>query len=129
MIVVDASVLAHLVFEGEATGAARRLHERDPEWCAPLLCRSELRSVAAKQVRSGGVAAAAAREAVRLGELVVAGREAMVDSDRVLELALSSGCSTYDCEYVALALDLGVPLVTLDRRVLEAFPETARRPE
>lgn len=48
MIVVDASVLAHLVFEGESTAAARRLHERDPDWCAPLLCRSEMRSVAAK---------------------------------------------------------------------------------
>ena len=128
MIVVDASVLAHLVFEGESTAAARRLHERDPDWCAPLLVRSEVRSVAAKHARAGAVSSSSALEAVRAAELVLGGRELPVPSDRVLALALASGCSAYDCEYVALAMELNVPLATLDRQVLEAFPEVAVRP-
>ncbi len=36
-----------------------------------------------------------------------------------------SDCSAYDCEYVALAKRLGVKLVTMDRKVLRAFPEVA----
>jgi predicted nucleic acid-binding protein len=34
-------------------------------------------------------------------------------------------CSAYDCEFVALVQDIGVPLVTVDRQVLRAFPNVA----
>ncbi len=34
-----------------------------------------------------------------------------------LALALGSGCSAYDCEFVWLARDLRVPVVTADRQV------------
>jgi hypothetical protein len=47
----------------------------------------------------------------------------------VVMLALRSGCSAYNCEYVALAQGLGVPLVTFDREVLRAFPDLAIAPE
>lgn len=33
-------------------------------------------------------------------------------------------CSAYDCEFVWLARDLRLPLVTADRKVLDAFPDT-----
>lgn len=128
MIVVDASVVAHLVFRGSQTEAVERLHARDPEWAAPLLCRSELRSVALKHVRAGNVPVKSAVASVRAAEWVLARREFMVPTDRVLALADSSGCSSYDCEYVALAVELAVPLFTLDRQLLEAFPTIARRP-
>ncbi len=52
-----------------------------------------------------------------------------MDDDAVLDLVLASPCSAYDCEYVATAQALGVPLVTWDREVLKAFPDVAVRPE
>lgn len=48
-----------------------------------------------------------------------------VDGRTVLSLALDSGCSAYDCEFVWLARDLRVPLVTADRQVLGTFPDIA----
>jgi predicted nucleic acid-binding protein len=42
-----------------------------------------------------------------------------------LELATRSKSSSYDCEYVALAQDLGVKLVTTDKQILREFPKTA----
>lgn len=45
MIVVDSNVLAYLYLPGEHTAAAERLLEREPEWAAPVLWRSEFRNI------------------------------------------------------------------------------------
>ena len=52
--------------------------------------------------------------------------EEVVQSDRVLQLVLSNCCSCYDCEFVAAAQQLGVPLVTADRALLVAFHAVAQ---
>lgn len=41
-----------------------------------------------------------------------------------LRLAKATGCSAYDCEFVALALNLGVKLVSVDQSLIESLPET-----
>jgi predicted nucleic acid-binding protein len=128
VIVVDANVVAYLVFRGEWTAEVEALHARDPEWAAPVLLRSELRSVALEHVRASGVEAGAALAALDGARDVLGGREFLVADDRVLALARAPGCSSYDCEYVALAEELGVPLYTFDRALLDAFPELARPP-
>ena len=43
-----------------------------------------------------------------------------------MELVSKSDCSAYDCEFVALARSMGLPLVTEDRSILRDFPGTAR---
>ena len=43
----------------------------------------------------------------------------------MLTLTFGSRCSAYDCEFVALARELGIPLVTADQMVLSEFPGTA----
>ncbi len=67
----------------------------------------------------------AALLALRSAEEIISEREYRVSSEQVLELVMQSRCSAYDCEYVALAQDLGVPLVTADKQVLKAFPKIA----
>ena len=56
-------------------------------------------------------------------EALLAGNEHEVDSRRVLELVRDSSCSAYDCEFVVLAERLGVKLVTMDKKLLVAFPQ------
>jgi len=67
----------------------------------------------------------AAISSLRLAEETVAGREYAVEARKVLELAYRTQCSAYDCEYVALAQELDVPLVTADKQLVAAFPKTA----
>ena len=48
-----------------------------------------------------------------------------VTSSQVLTLVNESSCSSYDCEFVALAKHLNTQLVTQDKKVLSEFPSTA----
>ena len=58
-------------------------------------------------------------------EQALAGREHLVLSSQVFGVASASRLSAYDCEFVALASVLSVPLVTADKAVLKAFPKQA----
>jgi predicted nucleic acid-binding protein len=129
VIVADVNLVAYLLIQGDRTAAVEAVLARDPEWAAPLLWRSEWRNVLAGYLRRGSLALEDAIEYVSVAESVFRGHEHLVDGGRVLELVLLSGCSAYDCEYVALAEALGVPLVTGDRGIREAFPGQAVAPE
>jgi len=120
MIVVDSNVLAYLYLPGAYSAAAERLLERDSDWVAPVLWRSEFRSILAGEL-TFEQACGLQREA----ESLLAGSEFEPDSLGVLELVRDSDCSAYDCEFVALALRLETTLVTMDRKLLRAVPKRA----
>jgi predicted nucleic acid-binding protein len=128
VIVADVNLIAYLCITGEHTAAAEAVLASDDEWAAPLLWRSEWRNLLAGYLRRGELDLAGALERVATAEALVRGREYLVEAAPVLELVSASPCSAYDCEYVALARQLGVPLVTSDRRILAAFPGTAVTP-
>ena len=125
MIVVDTNVLAYFYLPGEHTALADALFERDPEWAAPALWQSEFRNILAGYLRRGRLTLAQACDVQLEAEALMAGNEYQQESRAVLRLASQTPCSAYDCEFVALAQRLGVPLVTLDGGVLQAFPGTA----
>jgi len=122
MIVVDGNVLAYLYLPGEHTARAEALLERDPEWTAPVLWRSEFRNILAGYMRRRALSFDQARELQAEAESLLSGAEHDVDSQRVLELVRDSDCSAYDCEFVALAMQLRVKLVTMDAKLLRTFP-------
>lgn len=126
MVVVDTNVLAYLLIEGDQTRAAEALLEADPAWAAPRLWRSELASVLALYVRRGELTVDEAIRRHEAAALLVRGREYDVGVDRVLATASAGPCSAYDAEFVALAQDLDAHLVTADRALVRAFPDTAR---
>ena len=125
MIVVDTNILAYLYLPGDFTALAEELLENDPEWAAPVLWRSEFRNILAGYMGRKSLHYEVARNLLREAESLMAGAEYEVDSRRVLELVRDSDCSAYDCEFVALAMSLGVTLVTMDTKLLRAFPKVA----
>ena len=129
MIVADTNLLAYLSIEGAFNQAARQVVLRDSEWVAPVLWRSELRNTLIKCFKGGLIGREEAFAIMADAESMMSFNEYDMASDDVLELAASSGCSAYDAEYVVLARDLGVPLVTTDRELIEKFPGTAVSPE
>jgi predicted nucleic acid-binding protein len=123
MIVVDTSVIAYLLIPGQYTGAARVSLARDPEWAAPMLWRSEFRNVLALYVRREELTLDQATTLQEAAEELLAGREYLVTSGEVLALASASGRSAYDCEFIAVARQLSLRLVTSDRPLLASFPD------
>jgi len=122
MIVVDSNVLAYLYLPCEFSAAADALLLREPEWAAPVLWRSEFRNILAGCLRRGTLTFEQACGLQAEAEGLLAGFEYEVPSDDVLDLVRASDCSAYDCEFVALAQRLGTRLVTMDKKLLKAFP-------
>lgn len=128
MIVVDTNLLVYLHVPSRLTPDAEAVFEHDPLWICPLLWRSEFRNAMIGLVRQRTLSLDLARDITRQAELWMSRREYTVATDEVLRLAADSGCTAYDCEFVAVASDLDLPLVTADRQVLRAFPLVAVHP-
>ncbi|MDN5923471.1 MAG: type II toxin-antitoxin system VapC family toxin [Xanthomonadales bacterium] len=126
MIVVDSNILAYFYLPGEYTAAAEHLFERNPRWHAPILWRSEFRNILAGYLRRERLTFDQALAIQLEAELLLEGVEHEPDSKRVLELVQVSSCSAYDCEFVALAEALGTHLVTMDAKLIKAFPKIAK---
>ena len=123
MIVVDTNTLAYLYVPGEHTAKAEALLERDATWAAPVLWRSEFRNILGGYLRRKSLTFEQAVAIQSEAEELLRDAEFEVDSAEVLELVRGSDCSAYDCEFVALAASLEVPLVTVDAKLLRAFPK------
>ena len=125
MIVVDTNILAYALLPCEQSARADALFRKDPEWAAPILWRSEFRNLLAGYLRRKMLTFDQVLRVQAEAEAMLAGHEHEADSRRVLELVRDSDCTAYDCEFVSLAMRLGVKLVTMDSKLLKAFPQHA----
>ena len=125
MIVVDTNVIGYLYLNGERSKQAEEALLKDAEWAAPVLWRSEFRNVLALYIRKGILPFEDSVRIMDEATRLMHGMEYEVASMDVLQLVKESTCSAYDCEFVALARELNVRLVTVDKRILKEFPEDA----
>jgi predicted nucleic acid-binding protein len=125
VIVVDTNIIAYLYLESEFTARAEALLANDPEWAVPVLWRSEFRNILAGAFRRKALSFDEVRNVLNEAESLLAGCEHEVGSQQVLELVRDSNCSAYDCEFIALATQMSVKLVTMDGKLLKAFPKLA----
>jgi predicted nucleic acid-binding protein len=125
MIVVDTNVISYFYLSSEYSVITERLFLKDPEWAAPLLWRSEFRNELSFYIRKEIITFQDAVQIFQTAESLLQSREYEVNSTQVLKLSKESGCSAYDCEFVNLAQDLNVPLVTMDKKLLDNFNNTA----
>jgi len=125
VIVVDTNVVAYALIEGTHTEFARRVRELDPEWRLPELWQHEYLNILATYAKQGGLPVKTAQRLWREGVRLLAPAARPADMSLSLELAVEYGVSAYDAQFIALAVSLGVPCITEDRRLLRAFPDVA----
>ncbi len=125
MIVVDTNIIGYLYLSSKRSEQAEKALLKDAEWAAPILWRSEFRNVLAQYIRKGILSFEDAVRIIDEATRLMEGMEYEVASMDVLQLAKESACSAYDCEFVALAREMNVSLVTVDRQILQEFPTDA----
>jgi predicted nucleic acid-binding protein len=124
--VVDCNVLVHLLMEGEQTVRARELLRRDADWRSDSFILVEFSNALVTWTRVRGLTSAAAMSVLaRAHDVIEPGLRSSTHQD-ALALAVRHRVSAYDARYLAVARDLGNPLVTEDARLRKAAPALTR---
>ncbi len=129
MIVVDTNIISYLYISGERSQQSENLLSSDSNWVAPVLWRSEFRNVLAQYLRKNLLSLEEILLIIQQSEKLLTDHEYEVSSAHIMQLVKSSQCSAYDCEFIALAQYLDIPLITADKKILREFPEIAKTAE
>ena len=125
MIVADTNIISYLLIPSQFSNSVDALYKIDSDWAAPLLWKSEFRNVLALYLRKKIITLEKALQLQDSAESMMLNNEFNISSSRVLALIDQSNCSSYDCEFIALAHHLNTQLVTQDKKILREFPATA----
>ncbi len=125
MIIADTNIISYLLLPTSYTDSVESLYKTDPDWAAPILWKSEFRNVMALYLRKKIITLEKAMQLQDTAESIIIQNEFDVSSSQVLALIDESNCSSYDCEFVALAHHFDTKLVTQDKKILREFPSTA----
>ncbi len=121
MIVVDSNVIAARRLTTVLTSKAERIERRDPVWIVPALWRYEFQNILATAIRARQISLTKALEVWEGAETALAENESEPSPARVLDLVARFGITAYDGQFIALAMELGVPCITEDRELRRKF--------
>ena len=128
MIVIDSNIIAYLMIPSDRTKEIEKLLLKDSEWIAPLLWRSEFRNILTLYMKQSQMSLILAEQTIARAENLLSEREYGFLSSDVLVLTYEKSLSAYDAEYVVLAINFGVPLITVDKKLLKEASEYAVSP-
>lgn len=123
MIVADTNLIVYLFVTGDKTPLAQEVLAKDPHWIVPPLWQSEFRNVIAGYIRRG-MTLIQAKQVMEGAILTLENRQVLPSSEKILDLISKTNCTAYDCEFIALAQQLDVSLVTADKQLLSRYPNS-----
>jgi predicted nucleic acid-binding protein len=129
MIVADANLIGNLSLNSQDSPFAIQAFEKDPDWYAPLLWQSEVRSILTGYIRHHLLTFEHATQIMEEAHKLMEQHERFISASVALELVVASKCTSYDCENVALAREMNLTLITFDKQIVGAFPRPAIFPQ
>ncbi len=130
MLVIDCSAVLALCFEDEGGEYAEKLLDYyiDGAALAPEIWPLEITHALLTAVKRDRLTKAEANHFFRLAASmpidIVAANKTLESYLPIFELAGLYNLSSYDASYLALAMDRGLPLATLDRNLINAAVAT-----
>jgi len=125
MIVVDSNIVAARNLTSSLTSKAERVEEKDPVWIVPVLWRYEFQNVLATVIKAKQIKPEQALDIWEKVSRILIDNECEPSASKVIELVAEYGITAYDGQFIAVALETGIPCVTEDRELQEKFPGIA----
>lgn len=125
MIVVDSNIIAARNLTSALTSKAEQVEQKDAVWIVPVLWRYEFQNILATAIKSKQITSEQALNIWQSVFGILMENESEPSAVGVLELVAHYGITAYDGQFIALAMEMGVPCVTEDQELQEKFPGIA----
>jgi len=125
MIVVDSNIVATRNLTSSLTSKSEQVEEKDPVWIVPVLWRYEFQNILASAIRAKQIKPEQALDIWEKVSKILVENECEPSASKVIDLVAQYGITAYDGQFIALALEMGIPCVTEDRELQEKFPGIA----
>src|SRR4030042_6850145 len=109
MIVVDSNIITARNLTSALTSKAERVEEKDPVWIVPGLWRYEFQNVLATVIKAKQIKPEKALEIWEKVSQILIENECEPSASMVIELVSEYGITAYDGQFVAVALEMGIP--------------------
>jgi predicted nucleic acid-binding protein len=125
MIVVDSNIITARNLTSALTSKTKQVEEKDPVWIVPVLWRYEFQNILATSIKAKQITADHAWDIWQKVAAILVENETEPSPAKVLDLVAQYGITAHDGQFIALAMEMEVPLVTQDRGLQGKFPRVA----
>jgi predicted nucleic acid-binding protein len=125
MIVVDSNIVTARNLTSSLTSKAEQVEEKDPVWIVPVLWRYEFQNILATAIKAKQIKSEQALDIWEKVSKILIENECDPSASKVIDLVAQYGITAYDGQFIAVALEMGIPCVTEDRELQEKFPGIA----
>lgn len=125
MIVVDSNIVAARNLTSALTSNAKQVEEKDPVWIVPPLWRYEFQNILATAIKANQLKPEQALDAWEKVSKILIKNEYEPSAAKVIDLVAQYGITAYDGQFIAIALEMGIPCLTEDRELQQKFPGIA----
>jgi predicted nucleic acid-binding protein len=122
MIVVDSNIVTARNLTSSLTSKAEKVEEKDPVWIVPVLWRYEFQNILATAIKARQIKPEQALDIWEKVSKALIENECEPSASRVIDLVARYGITAYDGQFIAVALEMGIPCVTEDQELQEKFP-------
>ena len=122
MLVVDTNIIFPYLVESAFSDKVRQLHQLDPVWCTEPFALNELANVLATYEKTGLLSLETALDCLSQAEEWLAPHWLSVEHGSALETAVRYRITAYDARFLLLARNLGLKLITEDKKLRAAAP-------
>jgi predicted nucleic acid-binding protein len=125
MIVVDSNIVTARNLTSSLTSKAEQVEQKDPVWIVPVLWRYEFQNILATAIKAKQIKPEQALDIWEKISKIMIENECEPSASKVIDLLAQYGITAYDGQFIAVALEMGIPCVTEDRELQEKFPGIA----